>query len=177
MKRLTTGVMLVSILALAACGGFRDSRLNPTNWFGNARSAPVEVDPDAEVNPLIPTRQRGRLLGSPSDDGTYRGRPLDSVTALVIERVPGGAIVRASGTAARQGVYDVRLVTDEEQPVSEDGVLTFQLAGVTPDEAGTGISERVRTVTAAVALTDQQLGGVRVIRVVGVRNAMSSRRR
>ena len=64
-------------LVVAGCGGLRESRLNPWNWFG--RSAPVEkvVLPQkaADPRPLVPEvaevvvepiRSGARITSSPS---------------------------------------------------------------------------------------------------------------
>ena len=82
----------------------------------------------------------------------------------------------ATGRAARQGIYAVQLtpVTEDETPV--DGVLSYRLEGVRrnqPTPVGTAPS---REVTAARQITDQDLVGVRAIRVEGLQNARVARR-
>ena len=99
------------------------------------------------------------------------------MTNLVIERVPGAVVIRASGLTAVQGVYLVQLTptTKDETPIN--GVLAYRLEGVRPEiNKGVG-STHLRTVAAALALTDQKLAGVRSIRVEGARNAQASLRR
>jgi len=177
--RLLTTSLLVATLTVSACGTIRDSRINPFNWFGNSRSEPVQREPRAQTNPLIPVdnERRGLFNSLRQQAEVYSGRPVDQVSSLVIERVPGGAIVRASGISAYDGPYGVRMTptTDEAEPV--DGVLTYRLEAERPRDAGRTTSQRVRTVTAAVHLTDQELSRVKVIRVEGVRNAQSTTRR
>ncbi len=169
-------LMLVASMTLGGCAAVRDSRVNPFNWFGNSQSEPVAaVDPE-EVNPLIPTRA-GLFERQRAERERYVGRPIDTVSDLVVERVPGGAIVRATGVARVQGLYSVQLTPDNEDELPEDGVLTYRLEGIAPGQQVVGGSTRTRTHTAARKLTDQDLQGVRVIRVVGVQNARTTRRR
>ncbi|WP_299731536.1 hypothetical protein [uncultured Tateyamaria sp.] len=156
----------------------RDSRVNPFNWFGNSRSDPIERDARAEVNPLIPVNERGGLFRSTRDKVVeYRGSPVDQVSGLVIERVPGGAIVRATGISSYDGPYGVQLTPATEGTEPVDGVLTYRLEAERPSELRRATSTRVRTVTAAVHLSDRELRDVRVIRVEGVRNAQTTSRR
>jgi hypothetical protein len=152
--------------------------VNPLNWFGNSRSERIERAPEVETNPLIPSERNEGLFARLRDRSQeYQGTPIDQITALVIERVPGGAIVRATGVVDRDGVYDIRLTTDSEENEPVDGVLTYQLQGVHPDQVKRTLSDRVRTVTAARRLSSQDLEAIRVIRVEGVRNAQSTTRR
>jgi hypothetical protein len=175
--RILTTTVLISALTLTACGTIRDSRVNPANWFGNGRAAPVSVEQKVSTNPLLPAEREGIFAQKRARDAIYLGQPIDQITNLVIERVPGGAIIRATGITAVQGVYSVQLtpVSDDEIPV--DGVLSYRLEGIRPARnQGVG-STHTRTVVAARALTRQQLVGVRTIRVQAARNAQASRRR
>ncbi|MGB5862867.1 MAG: hypothetical protein WBG95_01055 [Sulfitobacter sp.] len=171
--RLSLSVLLVSSLALGACGVIRDSSLNPTNWFG--RSTSEAVADAGPANPLIPTRTG--LFGNRGEASVqYIGEPFDQIVALTIERVAGGAIIRAEGRADRQGIYAVQLTpaTQDETPV--DGVLTYRLEGILPNARTRVGNEPTREVSAARRLTDQELRGVRSIRVEGQRNALVSQR-
>lgn len=171
--RKSISLLLVASIVLAACG-FRDSRINPANWFGRSQSVPTEQTAEA-INPLIPQQggifQRGRERSK-----IYAGTPLDQVTSLIVERVPGGAILRVTGQAERQGVYQVQLTpaNKEEEPVS--GVLSYRLEAVRPARATAVGTAASREVVVARKLTDQQLSGVRSIRVEGLRNARVARR-
>lgn len=171
--RKTLPLLLVATLALGACASVRDSRVNPFNWFGGSRSEPVQ---EAEsTNPLIP-RGGGLFSNIRSQDTVYAGRPFEQVTDLTVERIPGGAIIRATGLAARQGIYQVQLTpaNDAEEPV--DGVLTYRLEGVRPAKPTPIGTVPTREVIAARRVTDKQLSGVRQIRVEGQLNAQVSRR-
>ncbi|MEQ9693205.1 hypothetical protein [Shimia sp. SDUM112013] len=163
--RKTILLLLVSATALSAC----QSRYNPFNWFGNGEE--VVVDPNAEPpNPLLPERS---ALARPEE--AYPGVPVTRIDELKIERVADGAIIRATGTADRHGVFDLKLrPLNDGEPV--DGVLTYEFLGVHPKyPPGVG-SEASRRVIVAHALTDQQLQGVRTIRVQAFQNAMQARR-
>lgn len=172
-----TILLLVGAMTLGACS----TRLNPFNWFDRGQSEPVQPQQEVEEkNPLIPESERVRLnlFGLRNDDDAeYPGGPIDQVSGLVIERVPGGAVIRATGVADYQGAFGVRLQPANEDEVAEDGVLTYRLEVIRPDRARVGGPERVREVTAARHLTDNQLAGVRTIRVEGLRNAQTSSRR
>lgn len=162
-------VLLISAVVLTSCGSMRDSRLNPLNWFGRSQSQPVQTD--ADVNPLIPKRRAVSLFRQDAES-TYEGRLIYEVENLFIERRPGGAIVRATGLSVRQGPYDVRLVKLDEE--SDDSTLTYEFKML---QAGpTGGPAASRRVTTAIALTDQQLFGIRTIRVKSATNIQSSRR-
>lgn len=171
--RKTLTVLLVSSLFVTACG-FRDSRVNPLNWFGRAQSVPVAQE-SASANPLIP-HSTGLFARARAADDEYVGRPFEQVTDLTIERVPGGAIIRATGLAARQGIYAVQLTpaTKDETPV--DGVLTYRIEGIRPSRATAVGTKPTREVTAGRQLTDRDLRGVRTIRVEGQLNALVARR-
>lgn len=157
-------VLLISAVVLSGCG---NSRLNPKNWFGRSQAVPVASATDA--NPLIP--RKNRLL---KRDTSYQGTLVGEIRDLTIERVPGGAIARVAGLADQQGPYEVRLIPlNDGAPVG--GVLSYELRALNLPYKAVG-TERSRTLTAAVFVTDQDLAGVREIRVLGARNARSSRR-
>lgn len=162
-------VLLISALVVTSCGTVRNSRLNPLNWFGGSESRPVQTSDDA-VNPLIPKR-RASVFRSQQDDN-YAGTALGEVTELVVERRPGGAIIRATAVADYQDAYDLKLVKVPEE--STDTVLTYAFRGLQPRRVqGPAAS---RTHTAAVWLTDNDLLGIRTIQVKGARNVRSVKR-
>lgn len=175
--RLFTTSVLVSALALSACGTIRDSAVNPANWFGNGRGTSAPVKQVANTNPLLPSDQSTGLFAKKrARDAIYQGQPIDQITSLVIERVPGGAVIRATGLAAVQGVYSVQLTPANEDEVPVDGVLSYRLEGIRPAQSQGIGSPHTRTLVAAHAVTDQQLKGVRTIRVAAARNVQTSRR-
>jgi hypothetical protein len=160
--------LVLSALVLTSCGTVRDSRFNPVNWFGRSESTPVAVDPN--TNPLIPAR-RASIFRQDRDE-SYQGRDIAEVTDLVIERRPGGAIIRAIGVATYQGAYDLRLVKVEEE--SGDGTLTYALRGLQPINPQGSVASRTHSV--AVWVTDNDLLGINVIQVKGAGNIRTARR-
>ena len=149
--RLPLLAALTAVMLLTACGGFRESRLNPRNWFG--RSEPVDrvlAEAPADPRPMI-----------------------DQVLMMVVEPYPGGAIVRATGLPPTQGYWDAAL---EPLPMDENGVLVYEFRifpPIVPRRAGTQPS---REITAAASLSDIALQGVTQIVVQGAQNARASRR-
>lgn len=165
MRRVIPALM-VAILTLSACGSWRDAGANPRNWFGRSTAAPVAVD---AKDALLPKRS-GLERAAP----VYQGTRVDQIAALAVERVPGGALIRATGIATRQGAYDVRLIP---LGAPDKGVLSYDLQVVYPRDRTLQGPEQSRRVTVALALTDQQLTGVRSIRVIGARNQQTVARR
>lgn len=177
--RILRSSLMVSLVCLTACGAVRESRVNPFNWFGQGRSEPVETQAAKQVkeeNPLIPERT-GIFEKKRERDSIYLGTPIARVTELVVERVPGGAIVRAKGVSAAQGVYGVQLTPENEDLIPQDGVLSFRFEGLKPTEPTAVGTEASRTIVAAIDLTNQELDGVRNIRIIAANNAMTSSRR
>lgn len=172
--RISLTVLLVASMGLGACGVVRDSVLNPGNWFGRSTSVPVESTDTTPVNPLIP-KTSGLFASRRAKNALYIGEPFDEIVDLTVERVPGGAIIRATGRAARQGTYSVQLTPANEDEAAVKGVLTYRLEGIAPTNTAQG-TPPTREVTAGRKLTDQELRGVRTIRVEGLRNARVVRR-
>jgi hypothetical protein len=142
--------------ALAGCGDSGSSNLNPFNWFGGGSEAEITVTPE----------------GVPIDP-----RPLiDQVTNVVVERVPGGVIVRATGVPPTLGYWSADLVpADPDLRPDENGVVTLDfraLPPVTPQPAG---SPSARQIVTGVFLSEQTLRGVRSIAVLAERNTRSVR--
>ncbi|WP_417727236.1 hypothetical protein [Roseovarius sp.] len=164
---------LAAVSVLAGCGGYRQSRANPRNWFGRSRSRRRTAEPKPEnTNPLIPERED--TIFRRNREKVYEGTPVDQVTRVVVERTSDGGIIRVDGLSLRQGAFDVRLISDtESEPVN--GVLEYKLMAVQTENQPQG-SERARTVMAAVFVSSQKLARTDVIRVIGARNEQVTRR-
>ena len=161
---------MASVLALSACG---QSRLNPFNWFGGARSVPTTTSTAAETNPLLPQRRAAVSIFRTSREEVLAGLPIAVVDELLIERRPGGAIIRTTGIADSAGPYDVRLALDPGATDADTLAYSFLIKpGAGPARTGPD----ARKVTAAVFLTDNELAGIREIRMTGRENALVSRR-
>jgi hypothetical protein len=151
MKTPVIAILVLSTL-LAGCGGFRDSRLNPLNWFRPARQAVVT---DLAARPQDP-----RAL-------------VAEVTGLKVEPHATGAIVRATGLPPTQGYWEAELVA---LPLDDQGRLVFEFRifpPLYPQPEGTPWS---RQIVVATSLSTRKLEGVRVIVVQGASNALSSDR-
>jgi hypothetical protein len=150
---------LIAALALtmlvSACGTVRDSRLNPFNWFGGSRSAPVSLGPS---------------------DLVVDNRPLVAqVTALAIERTPTGAIVRAEGLTPTQGWWDGELVPQTSlRPI--DGVVVYHFRIAAPGRTTRVSTPQSRSVSVATTLSQAQLETIREVVVVGAENQLGVRR-
>lgn len=157
---------------LSGCASIGESRLNPFNWFG--RSESVRASSAEEVNPLIP-RATGILSRNPTTEPDLN-TPIQAITELQVERVPGGAIIRAAGLETRQGAFDVEIVPSNEEERPEDGVLLYSLERQLPPYQTRAGTEQSRRVAAARFISDQKLRGVRIIRVEAIQNARQVRR-
>ncbi|MGL4238032.1 hypothetical protein [Tabrizicola sp.] len=149
----TRRLFAVSLVAtLAGCGGFRQSRLNPLNWF--RRSEPRE----------------SIVLPEQADDP----RPLvEAVLSMAVEPIPGGAIVRARGVTPTQGWWQAELVPRD---IEEDGVLVYEFR-VFPPPGRTDVNTQTsREIDVAIFISDVKLEAVREIVVQGATNARVSRR-
>jgi hypothetical protein len=151
--RLARPVLAVCLCALiAGCGGLRESKLNPANWFG--RSAPRETI-------VLPA------------EGVDERPLVESVLSMSVEPMPGGAIVRARGQTPTQGWWQAELVPLE---IESGGSLVYEfrlLSPLTPTPANTPQS---RQIDVAIFVSDIKLDGVREIVVQGATNARSARR-
>ncbi|APG46751.1 hypothetical protein [Phaeobacter porticola] len=168
-------LILIGAVALSGCG-FRDSRVNPLNWFGGSDEVETQRDAAQSTNPLIPVEPRVGVFSRP--DAVDNSVLVKSIQDMRIERTPTGAILYATGTAARQGAFGVELRLDEADidARTRDETLDFTFRAVYPEYRTAVGTDRTRTLRAAVSLTKQQLAGVRNIRVVAAENARESRR-
>lgn len=151
--RLTLLAALSLAMLVAGCGGFRESRLNPFNWFGRA-------EPAAAQPAMLSEAEDPRLL-------------VAQITDLRIEPMMGGAIVNATGLPPRQGFWDAELVARE---VDGNGVLVYDFRVFPPLDATEANTVRSRQITAGAFLTNRQLEDIRQIIVQGEANALTSRR-
>ncbi|MFC3616628.1 hypothetical protein ACFORG_23040 [Lutimaribacter marinistellae] len=165
--------LLMATFALSSCGGWSDSRVNPSNWFGGSSEVPVDTVPvSAETNPLIPQSTGTNLLRRPEAED--RSQPIMNVTELEVAQTPSGAIIRATGVALRQGAFNAELRLD---PTAAEGTLAYTFRVVYPEDPTPQGTQNSRTIRAAVTLSRQSLAGISTIRVSGAQNARETRRR
>lgn len=176
-RRVFIGLMAAG--ALAGCGGFRTSRANPRNWFGRSASRRTgRATEEENANPLIPKRneEEGGIFDSIRErNQRYDGTPVAVVSALEVRPATGGAIIAVEGISLRQGAYDVRLILETPEAEPADGVLSFELRAVQPEDTPQG-PERARLVLAGAFVSDKTLNAVREIRVRGLQNERVSKR-
>jgi hypothetical protein len=153
-RRATIGLLC---LALAGCGGLRDSKLNPLNWFGRSQPKAQTLTVDGSSAPVD---NRANVT---------------QVTSLEVESIPEGAIVRASGLPPTQGFWDAELVAENDgYPV--DGVLTYRFVVAEPPGPRRSGTPQSREVTAADYLSNIDLSEITEIVVLGSENSRSTRR-
>lgn len=157
--RTPTAAVLAALLILTACGGLRDSRLNPLNWFGRSTAGATTLAPEG---------------GYAAARGDFRV-PVREVTKLTVERIQGGALLTVVGLPPTQGWWDAELVPENrERPV--DGVLTYRFLVAEPRVVSRVSTQPSREVTAGRFISDFKLEEVRSIVVLGETNSRSSRR-
>lgn len=165
---------MTGAFALAGCSGFRQSRINPRNWFGRSTARPRESAPSDGSNPLIPERENRIFRRGPREE-VYEGTPVDQIMALAVERTSDGAIIRVTGQTLRQGAFDLRLIPEHDEDAPVGGVLSYELRAVQPSDTPQGPA-RTRQVQAGVFVSNQTLERVTEVRVRGLRNERVSRR-
>lgn len=168
-------VLLATSLFLAGCGGWRDSRVNPGNWFGQSRPAAVAtVDGEDAANPLIPRTRTSILARAEVEDISVL---IPNITELRVERTSTGATIYATGVATRQGAYGSSLRLDPVDENTKSDVLSFTFRVLYPPYPTPAGPERTRTIREARSLSDKDLRGIRLIRVKGAQNQRETRRR
>lgn len=171
----TLSVLLVATMSLSACSGWRDSRANPSNWFGSSTPTPTEVSPD-DADALVPQQGGGRgLFARPeAEDNSV---PIAVIDELRINPTPTGAIILTSGTASRQGAFNAQLVRAQSEELTQNGIMEFTFRVDYPEYATAQGTERSRMVFEAITVSNKELEGIRLVRVIGQQNALESRRR
>jgi len=152
MTRLIAAMTLLTFLA--ACGGLRDSKLNPRNWFGKSKQQTVTATTANVTDPRSLVAQ---------------------VIAMKVDRVPDGAIVSAVGLPATQGYYQAELVPlNDGKPVK--GTLKFEFRLLAPSTTHPTGAPRAREVLVGHAVSSQDLKGVRRIKVIAQQNSRTAKR-
>ncbi len=150
-----SAIALVLVVGLlSGCSAINESRFNPLNWF---RSGEEEA-----LSPLEAENERRPLVAE--------------ITSLVIERTPGGAIVRATALPTSQGWFAPELVSLDPYGDPVEGVLSYSFRAVPPRGPRRVSSEQSRELSAGVFIPNLVLQRVRVIQVTGARNSRVARR-
>lgn len=145
-------LVITVVAALAGCGGMRDSKLNPFNWFRKSelRESIVLPEERADTRPLV-----------------------EAVLDLKVEPIPGGAIVRARGRTPTQGWWKAELVP---VAVEDSGILVYEFRLIPPVGRTDVNTPQSREVDVAIYVSDYKLEFLREIVVQGANNALTSRR-
>lgn len=152
--------LLIGTLALAGCGQVSDSRFNPLNWFGKSEEGKASLAP--EEGYAAAAIDNRALVGE--------------VTALEVTRTPGGALVVARGLPPTQGWWDAELVAVNDGRPDAEGDLVYTFRVAAPRGPAPAAPPQVREVTAGIFVSEQTLGAVRRIVVVGQTNSRSAAR-
>jgi len=152
MTRLIAALTLFALLA--SCGGYRDSKLNPRNWFGRDREQRIAAQTAEVVDP------RGLVA---------------EIVALKVDRLPDGAIVSVVGRTETQGYWSAELVPlNNEKPDKSTLIYEFRL--LPPPTTEPVGQPRTREVIVGHFVSTQKLEGVRNIEVIARSNRRSVRR-
>ena len=149
---------LALAVALSGCGGWKESRINPKNWFGKE-----------EVTSLAPKEGYPEVKDDPR-------QLVAQVTQLEVNATQGGAIVSAVGLPPTQGWWGAELLAENDgEPV--EGVLTYRFVVAWPNP-DSPVATRVSTtpsreVTVAAFISNTRLAEVKKIVVVGDTNQRS----
>jgi hypothetical protein len=153
--RIGAWAALALVAGLAGCGQGGGQGWNPVNWFS----------PGPRVVTMAPP--------PPAIDDP---RPLvASLTAMTVEPMPGGAIVRATGLPPTQGWWAAELLPGPEAERAE-GRLSFRFVIVPPPGPTRVSTQPSREVTAGYFLSNRDLQGIREITVIAAGGSRSSRR-
>lgn len=154
MTRLIAALTLVAFVA--GCGGLRDSRINPFNWFSKDKEERIAVDTDAaaEVDPRGLVRE---------------------ISSLKVDRAPGGAIISAYGLPPTQGYWEAELLPLNDE-IPDKGTLVYEFRLMAPTSPQQVVNVASREVLAGLFVSEQTLIGVRRIEVRAALNKRSVRR-
>jgi hypothetical protein len=160
-------LLLATSLLTTGCESTRDSKANPFNWFGGSKK---EVKKNDAEGALIPKKKLAMFRMK--KDAVYLGQPIDKLSTLVVDEVPGGLLVQVTGMAQKTGFYNGQLIPlDSADPT----VRGYRFDIIQPADT-VGGSPASRTLSVAVYLTNQDLEAIRVIRVRGANNTLIKRR-
>lgn len=167
---------LISCFLVSGCSSISESRANPFNWFGGSDTEATTVEPEGEPNPLIPD-SAGFFEASRAERARYKGVPVQSVSEVTLEKVPGGVMILATGITSMQGAYDAQLTPVNSREEPEDGVLSYRLEAIPDPDARNPGSLQARTVEVGRTIRDQELADTRIIRIIAATNVRDTNRR
>ena len=156
---------LAITVLLAGCAETPVTKASPKGWL-DALTKTAEVGETADA--LIPRKQLKIFrLKTPAKD--LADQPIDQIVQLVADQVPGGILITATGETAKTSSFNGQFTTldSADSSVLEYQFDVFQPPGPAPS---TG---KLRRITIAKFLTEQDLTKISLIRVHGSNNAMT----
>lgn len=150
---------LAVLVLVTGCARVSESRFNPFNWFGSSEAADT----------LIPD---GAEWGDEADTSVE----IPDVTAMRVDRMPGGAIVTADGVTLTQGFWDAALVEVTDSVDVDDATIVLDFRVQRPFRRHPEGAVPTRTVSAGIFLSDGDLRGVSRIVVRGATTQRVARR-
>ena len=100
-------LLLATSLLTTGCESTRDSKANPLNWFGGSKK---EVKKNDAEGALIPKKKLAMFRMK--KDAVYLGQPIDKLSTLVVDEVPGGLLIQVTGMAQKTGFYNGKKILD-----------------------------------------------------------------
>lgn len=151
---------------LVGCSGRPENKTGGTNLFDwGKKRKPVAENPNA----LVPDKKFS--LFKASEDDFYSGRQVARVTSLVVDRVPGGVLLTATGVTTQAGSFNPRLTIVEGKQIS---VLEYIFEAVQLSNKTTN-QQNIEPLTVAKYLTRQDLDGIKLIQVRSATNKLSAK--
>lgn len=154
------GPMLIAVLAVALVGCGRLNSISSSPFASMSSEPNPTAAADVRIPPLTPTRAEVRTVDQ-------RARA-ERITSLEVADVQSGVLVTALGTTNRIGAFNAELVQ-----TGRDGstlTLEFRVQYPTENTAASNTSIRVATL-----LSNEDMAGIRNIRVIGANNSLSRR--
>ena len=158
---------LAITVLFAGCAEAPVTKASPKGWL-DALTKTAEMAETADA--LIPHKQLKIFrFKSPATD--LADQPIDRIAQFVADQVPGGVLITATGETAKTGSYNGQFTTlgSADSSILEYQFNVFQPPGATP---GTG---KLRRITIAKFLTEQDVIKISLIRVHGADNVMTVR--
>ncbi|MCP5074206.1 MAG: hypothetical protein GY947_13070 [Rhodobacteraceae bacterium] len=121
---------------------------------------------------LFPNRQNKQITPAQRTVRDY-GNFVPVVADVRVDAVKAGAIIRVTGTAARQGYYNVVLRARNGYEPDENGVITLELRAKQPQFWTRANTERSRKVVTGRFISIQKLRRTKTIRVVAGQNEIT----
>jgi|GEM_PF-4107003 len=145
-------VAIAACLVLTGCGGGSGS--NPFGSFGSIGSLNPFGGRDDVGTGTTPARV---------NDGTVL---VETIEQVVPEAALRGVILRATVIAATEGYHSARFVGRNDGVPNADGIVTYELRAVPPEDPGVAGPLNARRILVATFIPDTDLDVIRGFRIV-----------